>query len=63
MDTEIRGIVRSPATMQTAKGLVSAGFGKSVRYSASKVKKWWNGDVGNDGTGKSISSKDKDSKQ
>jgi translocator assembly and maintenance protein 41 len=38
---EMRGIVRSPATVQTLKGIASAGVGKSIRYSAAKVHKWW----------------------
>lgn len=36
-------IVRYPATVQTVKGIVSAGIGKSVRYAAQKVGKWWKG--------------------
>ncbi|KAJ6585000.1 Mmp37-domain-containing protein [Mycena capillaripes] len=40
---ELRRIVRYPATVQTLKGVVSAGVGKSVRYGAAKVGKWWNG--------------------
>lgn len=41
--TEMKRIVRLPATIQTAKGLVSAGIGKSVRYSLAKFGKWWRG--------------------
>ncbi|KAJ7935659.1 mitochondrial matrix Mmp37-domain-containing protein [Mycena leptocephala] len=40
---ELRRIVRYPATVQSLKGVVSAGVGKSVRYGAAKVGKWWNG--------------------
>jgi len=40
---EMENIVRYPATVQTVKGLVSAGFGKSVRYGAGKMAKWWKG--------------------
>ena len=35
--------MRYPAAVQTVKGLVSAGVGKSLRYSAEKVGKWWRG--------------------
>ncbi|KAF7978482.1 hypothetical protein HWV62_45617 [Athelia sp. TMB] len=41
--TEISNIVRGPATVQTLKGIVSAGIGKSVHYAARKVGKWWKG--------------------
>ncbi|KAL5520148.1 hypothetical protein ACEPAG_1808 [Sanghuangporus baumii] len=41
--SEMRSIVRYPAAVQTAKGIVSAGLGKSIRYSAAKVGKWWKG--------------------
>ncbi|KAF4590164.1 Mitochondrial translocator assembly and maintenance protein 41 [Pleurotus pulmonarius] len=37
---EISGIVRYPATIQSLKGLVTAGLGKSLRYSAAKISKW-----------------------
>ena len=40
---EISKIVRYPATMQSLKGIVSAGVGKSARYSVAKVSKWWKG--------------------
>jgi len=40
---EMSGIVRYPATVQSLKGIVSAGLGKSMRYSAAKVGKWWTG--------------------
>ncbi|KAJ7644146.1 mitochondrial matrix Mmp37-domain-containing protein [Roridomyces roridus] len=40
---ELRQIVRYPATVQSLKGIVSAGLGKSVRYGAAKIGKWWNG--------------------
>jgi translocator assembly and maintenance protein 41 len=41
--SDIRGIVRKPATIQSAKGLLSAGLGSSMRYTAGKVGKWWQG--------------------
>ena len=41
--TELANIVRGPSTVQTLKGLVSAGPVKSVRYAAEKVNKWWKG--------------------
>ncbi|KAJ7780698.1 mitochondrial matrix Mmp37-domain-containing protein [Mycena maculata] len=40
---ELRRIVRYPATVQTLKGITSAGVGKSVRYGVAKIGKWWNG--------------------
>ncbi|KAF8516321.1 mitochondrial matrix Mmp37-domain-containing protein [Hysterangium stoloniferum] len=40
---EMKNIVRYPATVQTVKGLVSAGIGKSVRYGTGKMAKWWLG--------------------
>ena len=40
---EVAGIVRTPATIQSVKGLVSAGLGKSVKYSAAKIGKYWKG--------------------
>ncbi|KAJ6613272.1 Mmp37-domain-containing protein [Mycena sp. CBHHK59/15] len=40
---ELRAIVRYPATVQSLKGITSAGLGKSVRYGAAKIGKWWNG--------------------
>ncbi|CAL1713164.1 unnamed protein product [Somion occarium] len=40
---ELEGIVRYPSTVQTIKGVVSAGFGKSLRYAGNKVGKWWKG--------------------
>ncbi|KAL6304344.1 Mmp37-domain-containing protein [Sparassis latifolia] len=41
LEQELRKIVRYPSSVQTVKGVVSAGFGKSLRYSAQKVGKWW----------------------
>ncbi|GJJ13453.1 hypothetical protein Clacol_007707 [Clathrus columnatus] len=38
---ETKNIVGYPATLQSMKGLVSAGFSKSFRYGAGKVGKWW----------------------
>ncbi|KAI0345813.1 Mmp37-domain-containing protein [Trametopsis cervina] len=43
LDSEIRDIVRRPSTVQSLKGIVSAGMGKSVRYAAEKVGKWRKG--------------------
>lgn len=40
---EMTKIVRYPATVQSLKGIVSAGLGKSIRYSSAKVGKWWKG--------------------
>ncbi|PFH54071.1 hypothetical protein AMATHDRAFT_136079 [Amanita thiersii Skay4041] len=40
---EMSEIVRYPATMQTLKGIVSVGIGKSLRYSTAKIQKWWRG--------------------
>ncbi|EPQ54609.1 Mmp37-domain-containing protein [Gloeophyllum trabeum ATCC 11539] len=40
---EMSQIVRYPAAIQTLKGIVSAGPAKSIRYSAEKVAKWWQG--------------------
>ncbi|KAF8895502.1 Mmp37-domain-containing protein [Infundibulicybe gibba] len=40
---EMARIVRYPATVQSLKGLASAGLGKSLRYSSAKVSKWWAG--------------------
>ncbi|KDQ62360.1 hypothetical protein JAAARDRAFT_189689 [Jaapia argillacea MUCL 33604] len=38
---EMSDIVRYPATIQSLKGIVSAGLVKSVRYTSEKVGKWW----------------------
>ncbi|KAJ3983626.1 mitochondrial matrix Mmp37-domain-containing protein [Lentinula detonsa] len=43
LNREIRTIVRRPATIQTMKGLMSAGLGKSIKYSTQKISKWWKG--------------------
>ncbi|KAI0702304.1 mitochondrial matrix Mmp37-domain-containing protein [Cytidiella melzeri] len=43
LEQELRGIVRWPSTVQTLKGIVSAGPGKSIRYAAEKVGKWRQG--------------------
>ncbi|KAJ4482071.1 mitochondrial matrix Mmp37-domain-containing protein [Lentinula aciculospora] len=43
LNREIRTIVRQPATIQTLKGIVSAGLGKSLQYSTAKISKWWRG--------------------
>ncbi|KAJ7366884.1 mitochondrial matrix Mmp37-domain-containing protein [Mycena albidolilacea] len=40
---ELSRIVRYPATVQSLKGIVSAGVGKSARYGAAKIGKWWSG--------------------
>jgi mitochondrial translocator assembly and maintenance protein 41 len=39
---EIHDIVRRPSTVQSLKGIVSAGLGKSIRYAGQKVGKWRN---------------------
>ncbi|KAL0069778.1 Mitochondrial translocator assembly and maintenance protein 41 [Marasmius tenuissimus] len=46
INKEMATIVRAPATIQSLKGIVSAGVGKSTRYTLAKVRKWWKG-VGN----------------
>ncbi|KZT42670.1 mitochondrial matrix Mmp37 [Sistotremastrum suecicum HHB10207 ss-3] len=43
IEGELKNIVRGPATSQSIKGIISAGLGQSIRYSASKVGKWWRG--------------------
>jgi len=43
MSAEMSSIVRYPAALQTLKGVVSAGLGKSIRYSSAKIGKWWKG--------------------
>ncbi|EIW81430.1 Mmp37-domain-containing protein [Coniophora puteana RWD-64-598 SS2] len=43
VNSEMASIVRYPATVQSLKGIVSAGLGKSMRYTAAKVGKWWKG--------------------
>ncbi|KAG2126533.1 Mmp37-domain-containing protein [Suillus clintonianus] len=43
LDSEITKIVRYPATVQSLKGIVSAGVAKSTRYSIAKINKWWKG--------------------
>ncbi|KAI6124328.1 Mmp37-domain-containing protein [Pisolithus thermaeus] len=43
LQQEMCKIVRYPATMQTLKGVVSAGVSKSMRYAVAKVGKWWKG--------------------
>lgn len=42
MQTEMQAIIKGPATIQGAKGLVSAGPLKSLRYVGDKLGKWWN---------------------
>ncbi|PCH40065.1 Mmp37-domain-containing protein [Wolfiporia cocos MD-104 SS10] len=42
LEHEMAKHVRQSSAVQTVKGVVSAGFAKSVRYSAEKVGKWWN---------------------
>lgn len=41
--TALQDIVRGPATVQSLKGIVTAGVFKSARYSLTKVGKWWKG--------------------
>ncbi|PSS06548.1 hypothetical protein PHLCEN_2v3606 [Hermanssonia centrifuga] len=43
---ESRDIVRGPSTVQSLKGVLSAGFGKSIRYVGDKVRKWRSGEKG-----------------
>ena len=38
---EIRKLVRHSSTVQTVKGLVSAGPSKGLRYASEKIGKWW----------------------
>ncbi|KAF5360805.1 hypothetical protein D9756_004907 [Leucocoprinus leucothites] len=38
---EMSSIVRGPATVQSLKGIVTAGVGKSLKYSSAKIGKWW----------------------
>lgn len=45
-------IVRYPATVQSLKGVVSAGLIKSARYTVAKVGKYWKGS-GSDTSGAS----------
>ena len=35
--------MRYPATVQSLKGIVSAGLMKSAHYTAAKVRKYWKG--------------------
>ncbi|KAI0786824.1 Mmp37-domain-containing protein [Abortiporus biennis] len=53
LQKEVANIVRYPSTVQTLKGVLSAGVGKSVRYTAQKVGKWWKS---SESSGKSSSS-------
>jgi len=43
IQADVTNIVRRPATVQSAKGLISAGVGQSMRYTAGKITKWWKG--------------------
>jgi len=43
LSDEMSRIVRYPATVQSLKGVVSAGIGKSLRYGTAKIGKWWKG--------------------
>lgn len=52
MNAEMGNIVRYPATVQSFKGVVSAGLLKSAHYTAAKVGKYWKGSTTN-GPGKS----------
>jgi len=40
---EMSNIVRYPATIQSLKGIASAGLGKSLQYTSGKINKWWRG--------------------
>ncbi|KAH7915846.1 Mmp37-domain-containing protein [Hygrophoropsis aurantiaca] len=46
LHAEMSKVVRYPATVQSLKGIVSAGVGKSMRYTTAKVGKWWKGTSG-----------------
>jgi len=41
LQKEVNNVVRYPSTVQTMKGVVSAGVGKSIRYGSEKFGKWW----------------------
>jgi translocator assembly and maintenance protein 41 len=41
MRDEMSRIVRGPATVQSLKGVVTVGVGKSLKYSSAKIGKWW----------------------
>jgi len=43
LSEEMSRIVRYPATVQSLKGIASAGLGKSFRYASAKIGKWWSG--------------------
>ncbi|KAF8840605.1 Mmp37-domain-containing protein [Paxillus ammoniavirescens] len=43
LHSEMSKIVRYPATVQSLKGVVSAGLTKSTRYAVAKVGKYWKG--------------------
>ncbi|KAF8908837.1 Mmp37-domain-containing protein [Mucidula mucida] len=43
LQKEMASIVRWPATVQTAKGVLSAGPAKSIKYAYAKLSKWWQG--------------------
>jgi len=38
---EMIRIVRGPATVQSFKGIITAGVSKSLKYSSAKIGKWW----------------------
>jgi translocator assembly and maintenance protein 41 len=38
---ELNNIIYRPALTQSVKGLITAGFTKSFRYSMAKVRKWF----------------------
>ncbi|KAF8682968.1 matrix Mmp37 protein [Rhizoctonia solani] len=42
MQVEMADIIKGPATMQSVKGLVTAGPIKSLKYAGEKIGKWWN---------------------
>jgi translocator assembly and maintenance protein 41 len=52
LHSEMSHIVRYPATVQSLKGVVSAGLIKSARYTVAKVGKYWKGS-GSDTSGAS----------
>ncbi|KAH9480441.1 Phosphatidate cytidylyltransferase, mitochondrial [Psilocybe cubensis] len=40
---EVSNIVKGPATIQSIKGVISLGLGKTIRYGGAKMSKWWRG--------------------
>lgn len=46
----LKGIMGKPALRQSFKGLLTAGFTKSMVYAGRKVGKWWKAKVSRDST-------------